>query len=73
MKFAQKVQINRRQQSARRQRALLAVIVAIIMAVAAMFVVGRAWDIESQVQSDYGQAAAAYQAEREEAANCISH
>lgn len=73
MKFAQKVRINRRQQAARRQRALLLVVVAVIMAVAALVVVGRAWDIETQVQSGYGQTAAAYQAEREEVANGISH
>lgn len=72
MKFVQRVRINRRQQSARRQRALLAVIVAIVMAVATLVVVGRAWDVESQVQSDYGQTAAAYQAAREEVANGIS-
>ena len=73
MKFANRVLINRRHEAARRQRALLAVIVAIIMAVAALVVVGRAWDVETQVQSGYGQAAAAYQAAREEAANGISH
>lgn len=73
MKFAQKVQISRRQESARRQRALLTVIFAVIMAVAALVVIGRAWDIESQVQADYGQRAAAYQAVREEMANGISH
>lgn len=73
MKFAQKVQINRRQQAARRQRALLAIIVAVVMMVAALVVVGRAWDIESQVQSGYGQTAAAYQAEREDTINGISH
>lgn len=72
MKFANRVLINRRHEAARRQRALLAVIVAIIMAVAALVVIGRAWDVESQVQSDYGQQAAAYQAAREEAANGIS-
>lgn len=72
MKFANRVQINRRHEETRRQRALLAVVLAIIMAVAALVVVGRAWDIESQVQSDYGQQAAAYQAAREEAANGIS-
>ena len=73
MKFAQKVRINRRQQSARRQRALLAIVMAIVMTVAALAVIGRAWDVETQVQSGYGQAAAAYQAEREEVANGISH
>lgn len=73
MKFANQVKINRRHEETRRQRALLAVVLAIIMAVAALVVVGRAWDIESQVQVDYGQAAAAYQAEREEVANGISH
>ena len=72
MKFANRVRGNRRQEKARRQRALLAVVVAVIMAVAALVVIGRAWDIESQVQSDYGQQAAAYQAAREEAANGIS-
>lgn len=72
MKFVQRVQIARRQESARRQRALLAIVMAIVMAVAALAVIGRAWDVESQVQSDYGQQAAAYQAAREETANGIS-
>lgn len=73
MKFANVVRINRRREAARRQRVLLIVIIAIVMAVTALTVVGRAWDIETQVQSGYGQTAAAYQAEREEVANGISH
>lgn len=72
MKFVQRVRINRRQEVARRQRALLAVVVAVIMAVMALVVVGRAWDVESQTQSDYGAQAASYQAQREEVANGIS-
>lgn len=73
MKFMNKVLINRRHEAARRQRALLLVVVTVVMMVAALVVVGRAWDVETQVQSGYGQAAAAYQAEREEVANGISH
>lgn len=73
MKFVNQVKINRRRQAVRRQRALLLVVTVVVMMVATLIVVGRAWDIESQVQSDYGQAAAAYQAEREEVANGISH
>lgn len=73
MKFSNRVRVNRRQETARRQRVLLIVIIAIVMAVTALTVVGRAWDIETQVQSGYGQTAAAYQAEREEVANGISH
>lgn len=73
MKFSNKVRVNRRRGAARRQRALLLIVVAVVMAVAALAVIGRAWDIESQVQSGYGQTAAAYQAEREEVANGISH
>lgn len=73
MKFTNKVRINRRREVARRQRALLLVVTVIVMMVTALVIVGRAWDIESQVQSGYGQTAAAYQAEREEVANGISH
>lgn len=72
MKFANVVKINRRQQAARRQRALLAIVIAVIMAVAALTIVGRAWDISTQTQADYGQQAASYQAQREEVANGIS-
>ena len=73
MKFANVVRINRRREAVRRQRALLLVVVAVVMALATLVIVGRAWDIETQVQSSYGQTAAAYQAEREEVANGISH
>ena len=69
MKFTNKVRINRRREVARRQRALLLVVTVIVMMVTALVIVGRAWDI----QSGYGQTAAAYQAEREEVANGISH
>lgn len=73
MKFSNEVRINRRREAARRQRALLLIVVAIVMAVATLVVVGRAWDISTQVQSDYGAQAASYQAAREEVANGISH
>lgn len=73
MKFANVVRINRRREAARRQRALLLIVIAVVMAVTALVIVGRAWDIENQTQVDYGQTAAAYQAEREESINGISH
>lgn len=72
MKFSNEVHINRRREAVRRQRALLLVVTVIVMTVAALFVIGRAWDIESQIQSDYGAQAASYQAAREEVANGIS-
>ncbi len=72
MKFSNEVRINRRHEETRRQRALLAIIATVVMAVMALIVIGRAWDISTQVQSDYGAQAASYQAAREEVANGIS-